>query len=339
MLKKLIPSIQSSVRGYRAAVLHKYDTDIKIQDVKDKLPTDHELLIKTETAGVNHADCMMLKGKYHLQPPLPFIPGYEAIGIVESVGKKVQHWKEGDRVLVLKYDGVGTFADKVMAHEKIDVIVKVPYSIDADLAPALSVYGIAYLGMKKLITENRGNSFLVLSSRGTVGFAAIDLAQNVFEGVVFGASDSEDKLEAIRATKVDTTLNWTDGRLVSRVKEKTFNKGVDFVIDTVGGNVFDQGLQCLKIGGHILSLGFSSGDFPKVDLLDLHRVNGSLSAVWLSGLEKKEIAKALDMIAKMFDDGFLQGIKIQKYPLEDINKCFKEIQDPAFFGKAVLTMY
>lgn len=68
----------------------------------------------------------------------------------------MQHWKEGDRVLVLKYDGVGTFADKVMAHEKIDVIVKVPYSIDADLAPALSVYGIAYLGMKKLITENRG---------------------------------------------------------------------------------------------------------------------------------------------------------------------------------------
>ena len=93
------------------------------------------------------------------------------------------------------------------------------------------------------------------------------------------------------------------------------------------------------MGGHILSLGFSSGSFPKVDLLDLHRLNASASGVWLNGMEKKDIASALDMIAHMFDDGFLQGIKIHKYPLDDINECLKQVQNPDFFGKAVLTMY
>ena len=84
---------------------------------------------------------------------------------------------------------------------------------------------------------------MILSSRGTVGFAAIDLAQNVFEGVVIGASDSEDKLEAIRAANVNSTLNWTDGKLIPHVREQTFQKGVDFVVDTVGGETFDQALQ------------------------------------------------------------------------------------------------
>ena len=82
-----------------------------------------------------------------------------------------------------------------------------------------------------------------MSAQGTVGYAAIDLAQNVFEGVVIGASDSEDKLEAIRAANVNSTLNWTDGKLISHVRGKTFQKGVDFVVDTVGGEIFDQALQ------------------------------------------------------------------------------------------------
>ncbi|KAE9554565.1 hypothetical protein FO519_002204 [Halicephalobus sp. NKZ332] len=338
LLQKISPSLKN-IRNYRAAVLDAYNSDLKIANLKDRGPTDHEILIKTETAGVNHADLMVYKGNYHLKPPLPFTLGYEAIGIVESVGKKVEDWKEGDKVLVLKRDGVGTFAENVIAHGHNDIIVKIPFSVDSDIASAFTAYGTAYLGMKRLVMENRGNSFLILSARGTIGFAAIDLAQNVFEGVVFGASDSEDKLEAIRAANVNSTLNWTDGKLISQVREKTFQKGVDFVVDTVGGEIFEQALQCLKIGGHVLSLSSSSGSFPKVDLLDLHRLNASVSGVWLSGMEKKEIVSALDMIAHMFDDGFLQGIKIEKYPLDDINECLKQAQNPEFFGKAVLTMY
>lgn len=87
------------------------------------------------------------------------------------------------------------------------------------------------------------NSFLILTSRGTIGLATMDLAQNLFEGVVFGASDSEEKLQYLRDANVISTLNWTDGQLVKSVHEKTFGKGVDFVVDTVGGDVFQQGLQ------------------------------------------------------------------------------------------------
>jgi NADPH2:quinone reductase len=326
-------------RMYRAAMLHDYETEIKIQDVKDKDPSDHEVLIKNETAGINHADWIMHRGKYHIKPRLPFIPGGESIGIVESVGKKITHWKEGDRVLVLKQGFTGAFAEKTIADENYDIIVKLPYSLDVELAPALSAYATAYLGMKKLVTESRGNSFLILSSQGTVGFAAMDLAQNVFEGVVFGCSDSEEKLAIFREANVMSTFNWTDTKFVRSVREKTFGKGVDFIIDTVGGKIFDEGKECLKDGGHILSLGFSSLIVPQLDLLDLHRLNASVSALWLHGKDKKDIVSAIEMIAKMFDDGFLSGIKICQYPLNDINKCYQDVQTSTFFGKAVITMY
>jgi|UniRef100_A0AC35FXG6 NADPH2:quinone reductase len=326
-------------RMYRAAQIQDYGAEITIQDIKDKNPSDHEVLIKNETAGINHADWMMRQGKYHIKPPLPFTPGGESIGIVESVGKKIKHWAEGDRVLVLKQGFTGAFAEKTIADENFDIIVKLPYSLDIELAPALGAYATAYLGMKKMVTENRGNSFLILSSQGTLGFAAMDLAQNVFEGMVFGASDSEEKLSIFREANVMSTFNWTDNKLARNVREKTFGKGVDFVIDTVGGDVFNQAKECLKDGGHILSLGFSSLVIPQLDLLDLHRLNASISAVWLHGKDKKDIVSAIEMISKMFDDGFLSGIKIRQYPLDDINKCYHDVQDSKFFGKAVLTMY
>jgi NADPH:quinone reductase-like Zn-dependent oxidoreductase len=71
----------------------------------------------------------------------------------------------------------------------------------------------------------------------------MDLAQNVFEGLVFGASDSENKLEFLRDANVLSTFNWTDGKLVKNVHKNTFGKGVDYVIDTVGGDLFQQGIS------------------------------------------------------------------------------------------------
>ena len=74
LLCRITPSLKS-IRHYRAAVLHEYNSEVEINTLKDRSPADHEILIKTETAGVNHADLMMYKGNYHLKPPLPFTLG------------------------------------------------------------------------------------------------------------------------------------------------------------------------------------------------------------------------------------------------------------------------
>ena len=113
-------------------------------------------MIKVETAGVNYSDLMMMNGSYHLRPQTPFIPGYEMAGSIHSVGKNVQKWKEGDRILCLKTSGTGAFAEFCIADEQSDVILPLSYTIDADLAPSIAAYGSAYLGMKRLAMERRG---------------------------------------------------------------------------------------------------------------------------------------------------------------------------------------
>lgn len=95
----------------------------------------------------------------------------------------------------------------------------------------------------------------------------------------------------------------------------------------------------LRNGGHLLSLAFSSGETPKIDLLELHRRNATVSGVWMCGYDRTDIVNNLESILQMFDDGYLKGLKIYKYPLANIEECLTNVQSENFFGKSILTMY
>uniref|UniRef100_F1LDM4 Quinone oxidoreductase-like protein 2 n=1 Tax=Ascaris suum TaxID=6253 RepID=F1LDM4_ASCSU len=184
----------------------------------------------------------MIDGKYHLRPNTPFVPGFEVAGTVLAVGKGVKRFKEGDRVIALRTEATGAFAERCML-SAADLIMTIPYSLNFEMASSIAVsYGTAYVALQKMASERQGSSVLVLTSKGTTGLAAIDLAQNVFKAQVFGASDSEEKLEKLRATGVQSTLNWMDGRLAANLRKATFGQGVDLVIDTVGGKPFEEAL-------------------------------------------------------------------------------------------------
>lgn len=95
----------------------------------------------------------------------------------------------------------------------------------------------------------------------------------------------------------------------------------------------------LKNGGHILSLSFSSGVFPNIDLLELHRLNATVSGIWLGGCEPLKIVHNINLVLEMFDSGYLQGLKINTFSLANIQQCIDSMQSSEFFGKAVINMY
>uniref|UniRef100_A0A1I7ZQ67 PKS_ER domain-containing protein n=1 Tax=Steinernema glaseri TaxID=37863 RepID=A0A1I7ZQ67_9BILA len=329
---------RGAIRNYRAAVLKATGHNLVIDDLKSKPPRHDEILVAVESAGFNFADINMINGKYHLRPMLPFVPGYELAGCVKAVGSKVERFKEGDRIMAVRTNGTGAFAEECVIHQD-ELIFKIPYSIDFDTAAALPVsYGSAYLALKSMASQRRGHSVLVLSSRGTVGFAAIDLAQNVFECKVFGASDTEEKLDKLRETGIQSTINYTDGDMTSVVKKKTFGKGVDVVIDTVGGVPCQQALESLKNGGELISLGFSSGEVPSINMLDLHRLQATVTGVWLGGRTHDEMESIMETLIGMVDEGYISCHIERKYSLEEVNECVSDVTDDKVFGKAVITM-
>ncbi|VDM38687.1 unnamed protein product [Toxocara canis] len=322
-------------RSYRAASLSAFGGQLEIVDKKEKRPHDGEVLLEVANAGFNDADISMIEGKYHLIPTVPFVPGFEVAGTVIAVGKGVKRFKEGDRVIALRTEATGAFAEQCML-SAADIIMTIPYSMNFEVASSLSVsYGTAYMALQKMASERQGSSVLVLASKGTIGLAAIDLAQNVFKAQVTNlsneaapfASDSEEKLEKLRATGVQSTLNWTDGRLATNIKKATFGQGVDLIIDTVGGKPFEDALAGLKIGGNVISVGFSSGVIPSISLLELHRLQATISGIWLGGRPQLEVEKVISSVIGLYDEGYLSVGVEKKYALEKVchvsSRCFK----------------
>uniref|UniRef100_F1L8N7 Quinone oxidoreductase-like protein 2 n=1 Tax=Ascaris suum TaxID=6253 RepID=F1L8N7_ASCSU len=329
---------QVARRSYRAAQLANFGGQLEIVNKKEKKPHDGEVLLEVANAGFNDADINMIDGKYHLRPNTPFVPGFEVAGTVLAVGKGVKRFKEGDRVIALRTEATGAFAERCML-SAADLIMTIPYSLNFEIASSIAVsYGTAYIALQKMASERQGSSVLVLTSKGTTGLAAIDLAQNVFKAQVFGASDSEEKLEKLRATGVQSTLNWMDGRLAANLRKATFGQGVDLVIDTVGGKPFEEALAGLRVGGHIVSIGFSSGIIPSVSLLELHRLQATVSGIWLGGRPQLEVEKVMSSVIGLYDEGYLNVRIEKKYPLEKINECIKDVREEKIFGKAIISL-
>ncbi|CAJ0936065.1 unnamed protein product, partial [Mesorhabditis belari] len=261
---------------------------------------------------------------------------FELAGNVKKVGEKVQKWKASDRVLVLRRHGTGGFAEECIVKEH-DLIYNLPFSINYETAAAVAVtYGTAYVSLANMARERQGSSVLVLSARGTMGFAAIDLAQNVFAAQVFAASDDEEKLEKLRTTGVQRTINWEKEDLVKVIRKDTFNEGVDVVVDTVGGKVFHTALESLKKGGHLVSLSFASGEIPSVSLLDLHRLQATVTGVWLGGRTASEIDAIMSTIIGLFDEGYLSARIEAKYGLDQDVLDVKEVMHENNMHKAIV---
>ncbi|CAJ0936117.1 unnamed protein product, partial [Mesorhabditis belari] len=296
-----------SLRGYKAAVVTEIGKPLEVRDLPSKEPGPNELVVEVESCGFNYGDWKMIKGMYHLKPKRPFVPGFELAGNVKKVGEKVQKWKAGDRVLVLRRHGTGGFAEECIVKEH-DLIYNLPFSINYETAAAVAVtYGTAYVSLANMARERQGSSVLVLSARGTMGFAAIDLAQNVFAA--------------------QRTINWEKEDLVKVIRKDTFNEGVDVVVDTVGGKVFHTALESLKKGGHLVSLSFASGEIPSVSLLDLHRLQATVTGVWLGGRTASEIDAIMSTIIGLFDEGYLSARIEAKYGLDQMLRrlCTKTI--------------
>ncbi|KAF8357299.1 hypothetical protein PRIPAC_92294 [Pristionchus pacificus] len=323
-------------RSHHAAVVSEYGK-IEFREMKDNSPREDEILIDVESVGVNPADMRMINGTYHLKPRLPFVPGFELAGNVKAVGKGVKKWKEGDRVVVLRSNGTGGFSEDCIVDTNVDVIVPLPFSIDYETAAAVSIaYGTSYLALEKMAKDREGANVLVLSSRGMIAFAAIDLAHNLFKAHVIAASDDEQKVDKLRETGVSKTINYKKEKLIDTIHKSTMNHGVDVAIDTVGGSLFTQALDCVRPGGSLFSLGFTSGEIPTINLLDLHRTQVSVSGIWLGAHPKKDMEKVMEMLLDLFDQQFLQARIEAKYSLKDINKCIQDINDNKLFGKVLI---
>jgi NADPH:quinone reductase len=302
-------------------------------DVDDVIGNDDTIIVDVRAAGVCFPDLLLSKGDYQLKLPPPFIPGMEAAGVVHWAPEESE-FEVGDRVSA--FGVLGGYAEQVIA--PVANVTRSPAELDDAEAVSLLVnYNTMYFALTRRAAMRPGDSVLVLGSAGGVGTAAIQVARAMGASKVIAVVHRTGATEFVESLGADVVLPLTDG-WAQAVREHTGGRGVDIVVDPVGGPAFDDAIRVLAIDGKLLVIGFAAGAIPtvKVNRLLLRNV-GVLGVAWGEYLHQVPGSAAL------FAWGLSQLVSLglkppppQRYPLSDAPAALQALADGGVFGKLVL---
>jgi NADPH:quinone reductase len=302
-------------------------------DVDDVSGNDDTIIVDVRAAGVCFPDLLLSKGEYQLKLPPPFIPGVEAAGVVHWAPEESE-FKVGDRVSA--FGVLGGYAEKVIA--PLANVIHSPAELDDAEAVSLLVnYNTMYFALARRAAMRPGDSVLVLGSAGGVGTAAIQVARAMGASQIIAVVHRTGAMEFVESLGADVVLPLTDG-WAQAVREHTDGRGVDIVVDPIGGPAFDDAIRVLAIDGKLLVIGFAAGAIPtvKVNRLLLRNV-GVLGVAWGEYLNRVPGSAAL------FAWGLSQLVSLglkppppQRYPLSEASAALQALADGGVFGKLVL---
>ena len=321
----------------RALVCRDYGPvdNLVIEDWDDPVPGDGQVAFDVKAAGLNFADILIIAGKYQVRPPLPFVPGNEASGIVTAVGRNVTRFKPGDRVIGALRGGA--FAEKTVVDEHM--AIPLPERMSFEEGAAYSVaYGTSYHALKQGAGLRSGETVLVLGAAGGVGYAAVELAKALGARVIAAAS-SDEKLAFARQAGADDVINYASGSLKDSVKALTDGKGVDVVYDPVGGDLAEQALRATAWHGRYLVIGFASGDIPRVPLNLTLLKEASIVGVWYGPWAERhndELWENVEELNAMVEAGKIRPRYNEAFSLDDFVDAFRVITERRVLGKIVL---
>ena len=291
--------------------------------------------VRVRAAGVNFADLLMLRGTYQEKPEFPFIPGLEAAGEVIEVNDDVTDLAVGQSVVVLPPNGA--FAEEVVvpAHrafvlpDKLDPLVAAGFPI---------TYGTAHGSLVWRAALKPGETVAVHGAAGGVGLASVEVARALGGRVIASARGAE-KLSLARSHGADAVIDYSTEDLKLRLKELTNGRGVDVVLDPVGGDVFSASLRAIAFEGRIVTLGFAGGEVPQIPANHLLVKNVSVSGLYWGAyleLDPERVRKQFDDLMRWWGEGKLTPHIGGTVLLKDGASALRQLAERKAQGKLVI---
>lgn len=312
-----------------------------IETLPDLVPGPAEVVVDIKAAVVNYPDLLVVTGRYQVTPPAPFAPGKEAAGIVRAIGLGVTQVRPGDRVLI--HVEHGTYATQGIAkeHQCFPLPENMSFVEAASVGLAAQT---AWFALHERGGFDAGQSVLVTGASGAVGQAATQLVA-ALGGVALAAASNLKRAQAALAGTpcrfIDLSMPDLRNGLRQQVHEATGNQGVDIVIDTLGGDVFDAALRTLAWCGRIVTVGFAAGRIPEVKANYLLVKNIAASGIQWSDYRERtpaRVARAHAAMVDLWERGFLKLPQIQSFPLADFAHALHAVETRQATGRLVLTM-
>lgn len=322
----------------KAIRIHKFGDTVDVlqyEDVPTPEPGADEILIKVEAAALNRADLSLRKGTYRISPDaLPVIPGREFAGTVSKLGANASEFNVGQRVVA--YPSLGGYAEYATA--KVSEIRPIPEGVTFAQAAALPTASLtAWFGLLTDGNLKTGEWLLVQGGSGGVGVAAIQIAKYL-GGKVIATSGSEVKCRRLRALGADVTIDVSENDFVTEAMRVTNNRGVDVVLEMIGGEVYQKSLQALAPGGRLFSIGGAFGAIPDTPPALTEGRKATRFSITNYLKAKPEDFKQLDEILKLVEQKkFDPGIG-KSFPLAETRAAQRYLEDREHFGKVMLAM-
>lgn len=325
----------------------------ELRDVPEPKPGPDEVVVEVQSAGLNRLDLWLEEGALPVQIPLPRTPGGEVAGRVVGVGSAVADWRHGDAVAVqsnlfcgecefcrrgdeslclrgrlLGVNCDGGFAEKVLVPARS--LVRLPAGVDFDAAAALTLAGSTAMHMLTNRTQVQpGEWVLAMGASSGVGSAAIQIAKGLGARVITTAS-SEAKMDLAKRLGADFVVDARDTQWTAEVRRITEKRGVDLVVEHIGGEVLQRVFECLARGGTVVTCGATAGREVSLQLwpffVKQQRLIGSY------GRNRADIEATLEWAAA----GKLKPVIDSIYPLDRTPEAFAQLRARRVLGKVLI---
>jgi 2-desacetyl-2-hydroxyethyl bacteriochlorophyllide A dehydrogenase len=340
----------------RAAQLiaHGSPGKFEIRDVPTPRPGAGEVLIDVRACGLNHLDLWLEEAGLPIPVELPRTPGGEVAGVVAELGASVSDWRVGDRVavqsnffcgecefcllgeesqcrenLLLGVQRDGGFAEQMIA--PASSLVRLPDSVSFETSAALTLAGSTAMHMLAARTQvKRGDWVLAIGGASGVGSAAIQIAREFGARVIATASSAE-KAKLSQDLGAEFVVDSTSAKWPGEVRRITNKRGVDVIVEHVGGDVLLKCFDCLARNGTIVTCGATAGREVTLNLWPLFVKQQRLIGSY--GRNRADMRTTLDWAAS----GKLKSVIHSTLPLERATEAFAALRERKVLGKIVIS--
>ena len=311
---------------------------LRLTERAEPRPGAGEVLIRVEAAGVNRPDLAQRLGKYPPPPGVSDIPGLEVAGTIAQVGPDVSDWHAGDRVCALVAGG--GYASVCVAPSA--QCLPVPAGLSSVEAAALpETFFTVWTNVFERGALRRGETFLVHGGSSGIGTAAIQLAA-AFGATVFATAGTAAKCAACERLGAHRAINYREQDFVAVVADETSGRGVDLILDMVGGDYVGRNLEALAMNGRLVQIAFLQGAVVNVNLAPLMRKRLIFTGSTLRPRtveEKGAIAGALrSHVWPLVESGAVRPVIHRTFPLAEAAAAHAELERGDHVGKIVLTV-
>lgn len=336
----------------RQAVISRYGPPdvFQIREASDPSPGAGEVRIRVRAAGINFADVLSRLGLYPDAPKPPLVVGYEVAGHIDAIGADVTGFAESDRVVALTR--FGGYSDVVVVPAGQAFHFPLELS-DAEAAAVPVTYLTAALALYRMAALSPGETVLIHNAGGGVGIAATQLAR-LRRATVIGTASAR-KHDALRSFGVEHLVDYTSANVPDEVRRITRGRGVDVVLDPIGGASFGASYRMLAPLGRLVIFGLSAAatgerrnwwnafsawrSSSRFDPLSLINRNRGVFGLNLGHLwdERAQLTPLMEMLLAELRAGRLRPVVAKTFPLERVADAHRYIQSRQNIGKVVLT--